>query len=379
MAVCLINKSGGGITSDDVTAKREHVLQGYTALTSDSADEVVQGTIPNRGVWNEASEVVNAPWESTVHTRFERGYYPQEGQFKPTAKIPYAMLANAIGLDNSKILDNYNILGKQGTIPRWICTTGDVITALGGEGFAWDDIYAGRGRGIVMKIPNKYLIQDANYAFLPSPNLYPQNIRAGVNINGVVGTMPDYSIGRTVFNGATFDNVLVSGVANKDFYVARDYYALNLGGNYRYSGIYNGGINLTLSTGIVPTRGKYIGCIISQSVNLTPFNRIDVYWRFVGDVRNGAYINFSAGISTLSTLRRGGANFGGSLKDGFTQGAAVAVASSPQIDRQGKLELYVGGINEQGYLYFYASANVNNSSRDSLNGSIQITKIDFLN
>jgi hypothetical protein len=188
VAVCLINKSGGGITSDDVTAKREHVLQGYTALTSDSADEVVQGTIPNRGVWNEASEVVNAPWESTVHTRFETGYYPQEGQFKPTAKIPYAMLANAIGLDNSKILDNYNILGKQGTIPRWICTTGDVITALGGEGFAWDDTHASRGRGIVVKIPNGRYIQGANWVFLPSPNHLPHNIVKDININGVTGT-----------------------------------------------------------------------------------------------------------------------------------------------------------------------------------------------
>ena len=264
MADAILMSGGvGGVTSDDVTARREQVLQGYTALTSDSDDEPVQGTmanrgnivdtvelvnahwdskflarmeqgyysqngqykpcvaipyavlanvagvdaskmldtltvagtrgtIPNRGVWNEASEVVNAPWESTVHTRFERGYYPQEGQFKPTAKIPYSMLANAIGLDNSKILDNYNILGKQGTIPRWICTTGDVITALGGEGFAWDDTHANRGRGIVVRIPNGYYIQGANWAFLPSPNHLPHNIRKGVNINGTIGTMEDY-------------------------------------------------------------------------------------------------------------------------------------------------------------------------------------------
>ena len=75
-----------------------------------------------------------------------------------------------------------------GNIPRWICTTGDVISAVNGEGFVWDDTYAGRGRGIVMKIPNKYFIQDANYAFLASPNLYPQNVVKDININGVTGT-----------------------------------------------------------------------------------------------------------------------------------------------------------------------------------------------
>ena len=39
-------------------------------------------------------------------------------------------------------------LNFQGSIPRWISTAGDVITAFNGEGFVWDDIYIGRGRGI---------------------------------------------------------------------------------------------------------------------------------------------------------------------------------------------------------------------------------------
>lgn len=266
----------------------------------------------------------------------------------------------------------------QGTIPRWICGTGDVISAVNNEGFAWDDTYAGRGRGIVVKIPNKHFIQDANYAFLASPNLYPQNIRAGVNINGVTGTMPDYSTGRTVFNGATFDGTLLLGVADKDFYVGGDYYALDLAGNYKYSGIYNGGINLSLSTAMPSIRGRYIGCIISQSVNLTPFNRIDVYWRVIGDIKNDAYIDFAAGISKSSTLVRGGMVIGSNPKDGFTGQAVQDIASGPQITKSGKLELYVGGINEQGFLYFYASTNIS-SGRDAFTGSIQITKIDFLN
>lgn len=77
----------------------------------------------------------------------------------------------------------------EGSIPRWICTTGGVITALNGEGFVWDDSSgANRGRGIVVRIPDKHFIQDASYVFLASPNFYPQNLVKNININGITGT-----------------------------------------------------------------------------------------------------------------------------------------------------------------------------------------------
>ena len=370
MADAILMAGGtGGVSSDDVTAGKTHVLQGYKTVTSDSNDEVVEGTIPKRGTWSTASEVVNATGESTVHVRFEEGYYNKDGQYKPTAKIPYAVLSNILGIDANKMLSNLTIAGTtgnipirgyhgpdsaemwlypteggyvvrieegyyhmggnrqlkpyviaptalvksavnyhpestlsntttcgeqgqvkmintqdnnydinkssafglnnyngrfwidfphgngyyyrndnhphtcidavnlgtagadsvlqwqtatsqhglnfQGTIPRWICNTGDVISAVDNNGFAWDDVTgANRGRGIVTRIANGQYIQGANYVFLPSPNLYPWNIREGVNINGIVGTMKDSNAGRVAFRNATFDGVLISGVAN---------------------------------------------------------------------------------------------------------------------------------------------------------------------
>ena len=368
MADAILMAGGtGGVTSDDVTASKAQVLQGYKTVTTDSDDEIVEGTIPKRGTWSTASEVVNASGESTVHVRFEEGYYNKDGQYKPTAKIPYAVLSNVLGIDANKMLDSLTVAGVrgtipirgyrgpncteifmyqadggyvvrieegyyhksgqwkpyvvvpptlmksavnyhpektlsdtrtceeqgqvkmintqdngytinqakvlaidggrgklvmimghgnayyhrpdgnphveanaselgnavkesllqwqtassqhginfQGTIPRWICNTGDVISAVDNNGFAWDDATgANRGRGVVTKIPNGHYIQGANYVFLPSPNLYPWNIREGVNINGIVGTMKDSNAGRVAFRNATFDNVLVSGVAN---------------------------------------------------------------------------------------------------------------------------------------------------------------------
>lgn len=455
--------SGSGGGSDETTATKNQVLRGVTAITSDSGDEPVEGTIrvmDYRGP--DTNDMLLYPQEGGYVIRLEEGYYrkDQSGQWQPYVIAPTNLVKNAVNYHAEYTLNNTTTCGEQGkikmintqdngytinqakvlaldpgrgkfvmlmghgnayyyrpdgnphveanaselgnavkesvlqwqtassqhginfqgTIPRWICNTGDVISAVDTHGFVWDDSTgANRGRGIVSKIANGHYIQGANYVFLPSPNLYSHNIRQGVNINGIVGTMPDYSTGRTVFNGATFDGTLLLGVANKDFFIGRDYYANSLDNNYRYSGIYGGGINLTLSTGIYTLRGRYIGCITSQSTNLTPFNRIDVYWRFVGDIRNDGYINFSAGVTTLSHLMRGGISVAGSIKDGFTQEVVSVPASSPHIDRQGKIELYVGGVNEQGYLCFYASANINNRNRDLVNGSIQITRIDFLN
>ena len=276
MADAILMSGGvGGVTSDDVTARREHVLQGYTALTSDSDDEPVQGTMANRGNGMEAVDFTDAYWESKFVARMEEGYYSQARQWKPYVSIPYAVLSNVIGVDTTKMLQSLTLAGKQGqiktidtgannyrinksasfgldnwtdpnnvvfyvdfphgngyynrsdghphvcidaanlgtagadsvlsgqtvtsqngvrfsgTIPRWICGTGDVISAYNNnvnDGFAWDDTYAGRGRGIIVHIPNGAYIQGANYVFLASPNLYPQNVAKNVNINGVTGT-----------------------------------------------------------------------------------------------------------------------------------------------------------------------------------------------
>ena len=374
MAVCLINKSGGGVTSDDVTAKREHVLQGYTALTSDSNDEPAQGTIPNRGNGTNVLELVNAAGESKVYARMDEGYYSKNGQWKPAVAIPYAVLAQSIGINASKMLDDYTVAGIRGTIPRWVATHGDVIIANqshSGQGFAYD--LPGVGRCIVTGIKNESYIHGANYVALPSPNFFPHNIRKGVNINGIVGTMPDYSSGRVVFNGATFDNELVSGVASKSFYFNRELYSYQIASGYGYSGVYGGGMNLSLRTTSPELRGRKIGCILSQSNNLTPFRRIVVDYRTTGSISGNPIINFYAFVAPTRALVRSGFEFNGARVDGFSQISTQATASA----RQGQLVIDTSNINEQAFLGFYASANA--SGAENFNGAVQITKIEFIN
>lgn len=256
---------GGGVTSDDVTAGRDQVLQGFKTITSDSDDEVVdgsltsmpsqvdalswrfdsdnaylkipqgayvagggaevklpfawvrphipeggmintsgafgkQGTIPDRGAGNGNGEI-GTNGGDTVFVNFPDGYYhTQIG--KSYMWLKWADLARVLGLNGAYWLDNYSAAGIQGQIRRWVCTTGTVISAWNGEGHAWDDTEAGRGRGIITRVPNGYRLEGVNWVFLPAPHLYPQNVVKGVNINGVEGSR-DYidSIAPTYFTG----------------------------------------------------------------------------------------------------------------------------------------------------------------------------------
>ena len=256
---------GSGVTSDDVTAGRDQVLQGFKTVTTDSDDEVVdgsltsmpsqvdalswrfdgdnaylkipqgayvagggaevklpfawvrphipeggmintsgafgkQGTIPDRGAGNGNGEIGTNGGDN-VFVNFPDGYYhTQIG--KSYMWLKWADLARVLGLNGAYWLDNYSTAGIQGQIRRWVCTTGTVISAWNGEGHAWDDTEAGRGRGIITRVPNGYRLEGVNWVFLPAPHLYPQNVVKGVNINGVEGSR-DYidSIAPTYFTG----------------------------------------------------------------------------------------------------------------------------------------------------------------------------------
>ena len=600
MADAILMAGGtGGVTSDDVTASKNQVLKGYKTVTRDSDDEVIEGEIISRGTWVAASEVINASWESNIHTRFEEGYYIKDGQYKPTAKIPYAVLANVIGVDPAKMLqsltlagkqgqikvvdtgannnrvnkstaygidnwtdtnnpifyidlahgnayysrydgrphvcidadklgnatadkvlagstftskngvsmsgtmanrgngmdtvefinahweskfvarmeqgyysqngqwkpyvaipyavlanvagidpakmlksltiagrqgqieergsyidavgiwyygagnnlvgqippgyygadngngktnvnikkqdivntlglnpdlwlDTFQTMGIQGKIPRWVCNTTDILETT--QGFAYNDAANGRGQGVVMAIKNGHKIENANWIFLRMPDLLPHNVRQGVNLGGVIGTMPDYSTGRTVFNGATFDGTLVSGVATKGFSYNGVYYAYNIQSGYGYGGIYGGGMNLQVTTTYPTLRSRRIGCVLSQSINITPFRQIVVYYRSVANIQGSPYVSLEAHIIRASA--RGQEQIGGQLVD--TVDVIRQGNASPAINREGQIVLNVGDINEQVFLSFGAFCNQNNAG-DIFSGAVQITRIDFLN
>ena len=553
MADAILMAGGtGGVSSDDVTAGKAQVLQGYKTVTTDSDDEIIEGTMVNRGngmdavdftnahweskfvarmeegyysqagqwkpyvtipyavmvsvagidankmletltvagvrgtvhtygAWNNALEVVNATWENKVHVRFEEGYYPKDGNYKPAAIVPYDVLANAIGIDTSKMLSALNVLGKQGqiksintqdnnyrvnksttfgidnwsdrnnpifyvdfphgngyynrpdghphvcidaanlgtagadsvlsgqtatsvqgvkfagAIQRWICTTGDVITALGGEGFAWDDTYANRGRGIVMKILNGGFIQGANWVFLPSPNLQPWNVRQNVNVNGVVGTMVDYGAGGSVFNGATFDGRLASGVANKGFILRGIGRYLNLKNSSNgYKGIVDGGLKLTNGYGYSTSfkSAPDVGFVLSRSINLTPFRQLKVGFKFLifrgdGTSSQPARVTLEVGVTPIS--QAGGESYSNEsdmiLKDMGQRSneilywmTSTRVGAGNQSDQaQQYLTLDVSASQGHHFVYIMLGDIIHEYSNGSVYAEVIINHIELIN
>ena len=441
----------------------------------------IRGNIHTYGAWNTASEVVNATWENKVHVRFEEGYYPKDGNYKPAAIVPYDVLANAIGIDASKMLSALNVLGKQGqiksintqdnnyrvnkstafgidnltdpknvvfyvdfphgngyynrpdghphvcidavnlgtagvdsvlsgqtatsvqgvkfagAIQRWICTTGDVITALGGEGFVWDDTHASRGRGIVTKILNNGFIQGANWVFLPSPNLQPWNIRQNVNVNGVVGTMVDYGAGGVPFNGATFDGRLASGVANKGFILRDIERYLNLKNNsYGYKGIVDGGLKLTNGYGYNTSfkSAPYVGFVLSKSINLTPFRQLKVGFRFLrfsgdGTQSQPAKISLEFGVTPIS--QAGGEsysnesytilkNIGQYSNEISYEMTSTRVGAGNQSDQsQQYLTLDVSLKQGHHFIYFMLGKIIHEYSNGSVYAEVIINHIELIN
>lgn len=394
MAVCLINKSGGGVSSDDVTAKRWHVVQGFTALTSDSGDEPVNGELANKGNGGASNGVICPEMfyytlEGAYTARFDAGAYynaGERGQWKPYVSVPVWMVKQATNYHPEKTLSDTVTCNERGQI-KMVNTQDNGYAVNQAKFFALDPprgkLVMGLGYG------NAYYCRNDNNPHVEVDASELGDVTAdkvmrgftATSKNGIkfAGTMPDLQSGRTVFNGATFDNELVSGVANKPFYIINDYYANYVSNEYRYSGIWGGGMNFSLTTFSPTLLGRKIGCVLSQSINLSPFSRIVISYNLSGTVKNNPNINLECFVSPLRSLKRGGITVQGVGNiDGFSEALAVAKAGSVAINRQGQLTLDVRNINEQAFLSLTASVTIANSS-ESFSGALQITRIEFIN
>ena len=389
MAKALLMSGGvGGVTSDDVTAKRWHVVQGFTALTSDSGDEPANGELANKGNGGAPNGVICPEMfyytsENAYVARFDAGAYyntGERGQWKPYVSVPIWMAKQATNYHPEKTLSDTVTCQERGTV-KMIDTklnnyTNNQARNIGidySRGKLWMEL--GHGNAYYYRDDNTphVEIDSTNFGDVTADKVMRGFTATSKNGLKFAGTMPDLQSGRTVFNGATFDNELVSGVASKSFYFNRELYRYQIANGYGYAGVYGGGMNLSLRTTSPELRGRKIGCILSQSNNLTPFKRIVVDYRTTGNISGNPTINFYAFIAPSRALVREGVEFNGARVDGFSQMSVQVMASA----RQGQLVIDTSNISEQAFLGFYASANA--SGAENFNGAIQITKIEFFN
>ena len=520
----------GGVSSDDVTAGKAQVLQGYKTVTTDSDDEIVEGTIQNRGNVVDTVSFENAHWESKFVARMEEGYYSQAGQWKPCVAIPYAVLANVAGIDANKMLDTLTVAGVrgtipirgyrgpdcseifmyqpdggyvvrieegyyhksgqwkpyvvvpptlmksavnyhpektlsdtrtceeqgqikmvdtklnnytnnqarnigidsgrgklwmemghgnayyfrddnvphvetdaskfgtagadsvlqwqtassqygikfEGTIPRWIATHGDVILANpshSGQGFSYD--LPGVGRGIVVGIKNGSFIQGANYVFLPAPYVLSENIREGVNMFGVPGGLPDYRIGRPVFENATFNTLYVRGVANKDFPEAGIYRdRTSSASNYSR---YTGGTTINVSAGSnfhLWASGQYVGFVLDRAILFTFFRQLKITYKLDVRMNTGSY-NRKAGVDVYVHLYDA-ANRSSLIGGMHKMHSSSENAGSTYNGDTYEMIIDTSSINKDAFVALCASA-YSDYNMSSAIGSVTFTKIELIN
>ena len=533
MSQAIILKGGaGGVGSDDVTAGKAHVLRGYRTITSDSDDEVVEGTIIQREHAMSAAGFEKDASESRYLVRLEEGYYPKRGSWKPCVTIPYAVLSNVLGIDANKMLDtlqvsgvrgtipirgyhgpdsaemwlypaeggyvvrleegyyhkdpsgqwkpyviaptalvkgavNYHpektlsdtvtcnergqikmintqdngytinqaklfgmdpgrgklvmqlghgnayyyrndnsphvevdasVLGTagadsvlqwqtatsqhgikfEGTIPRWIATHGDVIIANSshsGQGFVYD--LPGVGRGIAVGIKNGSFIQGANYVFLPAPYVLSENIREGVNMFGVPGGLPDYRIGRPVFENATFNTIYVGGVANKDFPEANIYRDRTItASNYSR---YAGGTTINVSAGSnfhLWSIGQYVGFVLDRAILFTFFRQLKITYKLDVRMNTGGY-NRKAGVDVYVHLFDA-ANRRNSIGGMYKKHSSSEKAGSTYNGDTYEMIIDTSSINRDAFVALCASA-YSDYNMSSVIGSVTFTKIELIN
>lgn len=326
-------------------------------------------------------------------------YYAREDN-NPHVDIP----AEAFGTARADSVLQWQTASSQhgikfeGTIPRWIATHGDVILANpshSGQGFAYD--LPNVGRCIVVGIKNGAFIQGANYVALPSPNFQPWNIRAGVNIHGITGTLQDYGAGRVAFRNATFDGVLISGVANKGFILRSIPRFLNFKNTSNgYLGIQDGGMKLLNFYGgnTRQVSAQDVGCVFAHYINLSPFRYIKVgykVFRFIGDGTNAqpASVSFEIGVTPVSNS--GGESYNSAsntvLKDiGGTANSTSHVMTSTRPsagDQSDHSQLYltldVSANQGHHFLYFMLGNIIHEYGNGVVSSNVVVNYIEFIN
>lgn len=216
--VSISGAGGAGAGSDECTATSSEVLKGYTAITSDSDDEIVEGTL----------ELTGDAADSQVLDK--RTYYNKDARMKRTGNMPncgaISTVLNAGGSytipagyhnGSGKVAANSLISQTGGTASAAHILSGQTAWVNGtkvsgtipiqnaeisGTDRAWSQGMSNWAGTINLRVRNGHYLNGVNWIQQDIPNFRPENIKNGVNIGGVVGTFPDYSylaVGQTSF------------------------------------------------------------------------------------------------------------------------------------------------------------------------------------
>ena len=177
---------GGGADLDTVTAGSTDVLTGKVIVDKDG--EPLTGSMPNRGA---VSQALNAGGSYTVPTGYHNGSgkvtaNSLTSQTPGSASAGHVLSGQTAWVNGSKLTGNipYQNADVSGTDRAWATNIS-----------CWEGVAC-------LGVRNAHYLNGVNWIQGNIPNFYAGNIKAGVNIGGLVGTLPDYSYlatGQTAF------------------------------------------------------------------------------------------------------------------------------------------------------------------------------------
>ena len=185
MAECILMKAGSGTGSDECTATKGNVLAGKTAVTSDSDDEAVAGTMPNKGAWTSR---IGVNGKAVIPA----GYHNGTG-YVDQAITNRGAVSASLGINGTyTIPEGYH--NGAGKVTQSIATMGAQTVTPGNS-------------QKVVSCSGKYMT--GNVTVQAVSNLIAANIKKGVVVGGVTGTWEGYVANPTDIynNGATYYGV----------------------------------------------------------------------------------------------------------------------------------------------------------------------------
>lgn len=233
MAECILVKTGGGTGSDDCSAVKANVLVGVTAVTKDSDDEAVDGTMANKGAWTSRIGV-------NGKVVIPAGYHNGSG-YVDQAITNRGAVNTTLGINGSYTIPEgyHNGLGK---VTQSIATMGAQTVTPGNS-------------QKVVSCSGKYMT--GNVTIPAVSNLLAQYIKKGVNVGGVVGTWEGYVAG----NGEIY-NWGVTGLG---------------GGFWAVCNVSTQDFALQYMTTYILIKKYYETAVITNNaINITPYTKINV-------------------------------------------------------------------------------------------------------
>lgn len=263
MGQCITMFGGDGADLDVITATAPDVRAGKVIV--DKEGNPVTGTEPERGNWTGS---VGMNGRITIPDGHHRG----GGYVNGPAVTQRGAWNGSVGMNTQvAIPEGYHNGGGKVSGPSVAVQNVDVP----GTDRAYATGASAWGGVICLGVRNGHYLNGVNWIQADIAGLQAANIREGVNIGGLIGSMKDYSYlaqGQTSFNGASFSGIMEEGaeICYMDAYNNFHRDTPEITGN---------GLRMYTST----ATNVYPRFCPKKSINVTPFKRIKVTGMYTGN------------------------------------------------------------------------------------------------